>query len=83
MRYRHLLQKELDTITLRELSRRTGIGVASLHVYMTSDVEPRLEILRKMSSYFGEPVGLLIDDDDDLTAELIKRIRCLPPELTL
>jgi hypothetical protein len=78
VRYRELIKKaECDGISLREMARSMGLPVASLHQYKDWPTEPRLEALRKMSLYFGEPISVLISEDSDLTAHLITAIRRL------
>jgi transcriptional regulator with XRE-family HTH domain len=73
MRYKHLLQKEMETegIALRELARKLKIPPPSLHNYLHQDTAPRRDALEKMAIYFREPISLLLSDEDDLTARIL------------
>jgi transcriptional regulator with XRE-family HTH domain len=80
MRYRHLLVKAVENgATLREMARAMKLPPSSLHNYLHMDTEPRVDALQKMSAYFGEPISLLLSEDDDLTAQLVNLIRKLHP----
>lgn len=81
MRYRQLIQTALDTgITLREMAREMNLPPASLHNYINWPTEPRIDALKKMSAYFGEPVSVLLSEDDELTAQLLIAVRKLTDE---
>lgn len=38
-----------------------------------------MEALQKMSVYFGEPVSMLLSEDDDLTAQILGLVRRMDP----
>jgi transcriptional regulator with XRE-family HTH domain len=83
LRYKRLLQKALDPdaadpLTLRDLARRIGIPVPSLHNYVQFDTLPRIKNVGKMAAYFGEPISSLFSEDDDTTAALVAAVRRLP-----
>jgi len=81
MRYRELIATAIENGTsLREMAKAMKMSPASMHDYHQMGVEPRLDALRRMSSYFGEPVSVLLSEDDDLTAALITAVRNLPIE---
>jgi transcriptional regulator with XRE-family HTH domain len=76
-RFAHLLQEELKHTQIREISRSTGLAIASIHDYAYMPKEPRLSQLQKLATYFGESIGQLIGEDDALTAHLITTVRNL------
>lgn len=81
MRYRDLIQQALDNgISLREMARYMELPPTSLHNYLNWPTEPRMDALKKMSDYFGEPITVLLSEDDDLTANLVTAVRQLPRE---
>ena len=79
MRYKHLLQKEMETegIALRELARKLKIPPPSLHNYLHQDTAPRRDALEKMAIYFREPISLLLSDEDDLTARIFTLVHLM------
>lgn len=84
LRYKRLLQRELEpsagtTIqkTLRDLARELNMPVPSLHNYVNFDVLPRIDNIQKMGILFDESISSLYSEDDDLTAQLVARIRKL------
>ncbi len=79
MRYQQLINQAIDDgKSLRELANAMGVSASALHNYAYTSVEPRLEALKRMSAYFGEPLATLLSEDDDLTARLITLVRHLP-----
>jgi transcriptional regulator with XRE-family HTH domain len=85
LRYRLLLQKKLDPdtkkpLSMRDLAKELGMPVPSLHNYVMFDVLPRIENVGKMAHYFGESIASLFSEDDDMTTELVTKIRHLSPE---
>lgn len=79
MRYQDLLRQkiEVDGLSLRELGREIGLTPPSLHNYLYQGTEPRFDALKKMSAYFNEPISQLLSEDDDLTAQLLARVRAM------
>lgn len=82
LRYKTLLNNALDPaadtpLTLRELARKTGIPVPSIHNYVEFDTLPRIENIKKLADYFGESVSSLFSEDDDTTTQLVATIRQL------
>lgn len=80
MRYQTLILNEIEQgIPLRELARKIKLPPPSLHNYAYQGTEPRMEALQKMSVYFGEPVSMLLSEDDDLTAQILGLVRRMDP----
>ena len=82
LRYKLLIARSLDPdaqkpLSLRELSKEIKIPVPSLHNYKDFDTLPRIENVEKMATYYGESISSLFSEDDDLTANLVKKIRAL------
>jgi len=82
LRYKKLLLQSIDPdgdnpMTLRELAKALKMPVPSVHNYIEYDTLPRIENISKMANYYGESISSLFSNDDDLTADLIKRVRAL------
>lgn len=85
LRYKRLLERTLNPdaekpVKLRELARRIGMPIPTLHSYVADDVLPRVDSLTKMSAYYHESISSLFSEDDDLTARLVAKVRELPDE---
>jgi len=83
LRYKHLLLRALDPsadppLSLRDLARKIGIPIPSLHTYVMDDVLPRVDNAGKIAAYFGEDLASMFSDDDDDTARLVAAVRRLP-----
>ncbi len=83
LRYQLLLQRALDEdnpdhLTLRELARKVGIPIPTMHTYVADGVLPRIDNATKIAHYFGEDISSLFSEDDDLTARLVRIVRRLP-----
>lgn len=83
LRYKRLLLKALDPdienpLSLRDLARRIGLPIPTLHSYVMDDVLPRIDNAGKIAAYFGEDLASMFSDDDDDTAQLVARILRLP-----
>ncbi|MFZ4856174.1 MAG: hypothetical protein ACOYL3_07230 [Desulfuromonadaceae bacterium] len=84
LRYKLLLQRELEASpgtsiqkSLRDLARELNMPVPSLHNYVAFDVLPRIDNIQKMATHFDESISSLYSEDDDLTAQLITKVRKL------
>ena len=86
-RYRRLIITTLDPnheppVTLRQLCQTTGIPVATLHNYASTDALPRMVNLEKLAKYFGVDLAdLLIEETDTAGIEEIARININPSKL--
>ena len=85
LRYKRLILNKLEPpddttipMQLRELARKLNMPVPSLHNYAQFDVLPRIDNIQKMADYFRESVSSMFSEDDDLTTELVAKIRALP-----
>lgn len=83
LRYKRLLLRALDPdakdpVTLRELARRIGLPIPTMHSYVMDEVLPRVDNAAKIAAYFGEDVTSMYSEDDDETARLVAAVRRLP-----
>lgn len=81
-RYKQLVLAKLNPdqqhpMTMRELAVDIGMPVTSLHNYVHLPTLARVENIEKMAAYFGEDLGSLYSEDDDLTAKLVAKVRRL------
>ena len=83
LRYQLLLQRETakdnpNRLSLRDLARKAGVPIPTIHTYITDGVLPRVENMGKLADYFGESISSLYSEDDDTTARLVAAVRALP-----
>ena len=60
-----LIEKELQTISLREFSRRTSIPAIGIYNYSFPSVEPSEKNLERLAAYFGRPLSYFYEEDVD------------------
>jgi transcriptional regulator with XRE-family HTH domain len=83
LRYKRLLLAALDPdiqhpLSMRDLARKIGLPIPTMHSYVVDDAMPRVENAAKIAAYFGEDLASMFSEDDDDTARLIRTIRRLP-----
>lgn len=66
-----LLKKEVAELSQAEVSRRTGLGLATINDYLKGKGEPTSKTLKKLSDYFGVSVAWLRGDVGNFEDEIV------------
>lgn len=82
-RYQRLIRATLNPcddqpkVRLSDLAKKLGMPITTLYNYVHFDTFPHAAAAVKIAEYYGESLSGLFSEDDDLTVQLVARVRQL------